>query len=433
MSFLSSYRRPFFGFEMSLIRSFFYIVFGTLARAVNGLVVLKILAFYTNPAEFGRLTQIMGIVALSGMLAAGGIGAGLTRQLASNQNPVDQRRWLAVALRIYLVASVVIGIFLVAASSGLARWLLNENGYSFVFVCLALGQAIIGASNLAQSIAAARADYLFILGTTIIGSVAGVLAVGFGIWAGGAVGAAIALVINSSFPGLVAVAIKRRALWHLAFRFRERVQGGDVVLLLKYASVALIGATSLSFAQIAGRNLVGQSLGWDVVGLWQTVVRISDVYMQLISVLLMAYILPRLSRHSNFVNMHPTFLRLCGSICGVFIFGATFIYVFREAIIPFLFSRAFLPASALLLPQMLGDFFRIIAVCLSVALMARGVTKMSMFYEGVQGVLTFILTAALLGHSEIAAPLEAYCITYAVLMLLLAYVYRSHLRISRPS
>jgi O-antigen/teichoic acid export membrane protein len=318
-------------------------------------------------------------------------------------------------------------------SSSLARWLLDDAGYALVFVCLAVGQAIVGAANLAQSIAAARADYPFILRISTIGAVAGALVVSAGVWSGGVIGGAIALVINAALPGLAAITLKRHAVLHIVGRVRGRVTRGDVVLLLKYASVALLGAASLSLSQIASRNLVGQSLGWESVGLWQTVVRMSDVYMQLISVLVMSYVLPRLSTYSSFSTMHAVFLRVCGALCGTFITGAIAVYALRNVVIPLLFSRAYLPAESLLLLQLLGDLFRVIAVLISVAMMARGLTRMSMVYEGAQGILTFTLTAALLEHAGPAAAVQAYCVTYAMLMLVLAYMYWTRLRESRKS
>lgn len=413
---------------MSLVKSSLYIVSATLVRALNGLIVLKILALHTIPAEFGQLSQIMGVIAFTGMLAAGGISNGLTRQLAANLNAADQYRWLGAAFKIYMVTSAAIAIFLIVASGYLARWLVADAGYALVFVCLAAGQAIVGAANLAQSIAAARADYLFILRISTIGAVAGALVVGAGVWFGGVIGGAIALVINAAFPGLAAIIIKRHSLSLLVGRVGEGVAHGDVVTLLKYASVALIGAVSLSLSQIASRNLVGQSLGWDAVGLWQIVVRISDVYMQLISVLVMGYVLPRLAKYSNFRSMHSPFLRACGAIGGIFIVCAVAVYLARNMIIPLLFSTTYLPATELLPLQLIGDLFRVIAVFLSVALMARGLTKMSMVYEASQGILTFVLTATLLGYTGFAAPLQAYCLTYAILLLWLAYVYIKCLR-----
>ena len=413
---------------MSLVKSSLYIFSATLVRALNGLVVLKILAMHATLAEFGKISQIMGVIAFAGMLAAGGIGNGLTRQLAANGNAVDQYRWLGAALKIYMVASVTIAIFLIVAASRLAGWLVSDAGYALVFVCLAAGQALVGAANLAQSIAAARADYLFILRISCIGAVVGALVVAAGVRSGGVIGGAIALVINAALPGLTAIVIKRHSLSLLFGQVREGVVRGDVVTLLKYASVALIGAASLSLSQIASRNLVGQSLGWDALGLWQIVVRISDVYMQVISVLVMGYVLPRLAAYSNFRSMNSPFLRTCGAIGGIFIVGAVAVYLARNMIIPLLFSETYLPATALLQFQLIGDFFRVIAVFLSVALMARGLTKMSIVYEALQGILTFALTASLIGPTGLAAPLHAYYLTYAILMMSLAYVYIKRLR-----
>jgi PST family polysaccharide transporter len=189
--------------------------------------------------------------------------------------------------------------------------------------------------------------------------------------------------------------------------------------------VVLLGASSLAISQVGSRILVAQSLGWGVVGFWQAVTRISDVYMQLISVLLISFVLPRLAAYKNFADMHLAFLRLSGALCGFFLVAAATIYVFRDILISLLFSRVFLPAADLLLPQLVGDFFRVIAVCLSVALLARGQTKMSMIYEASQGIIAYALTAVMLQHMTSIAPVLAYCFTYAILMLFLLYSYRS--------
>lgn len=418
---------------MSAVRSSAYLSVTTAVRALNGLAVLKVLALCTGPAEFGRLSQVMGVVALCGMLAAGGIGSGLTRQMAASQDAAGAQRWLCVALKVYLVASATLASLLLASSWSLASWLVGDVAYTIVFVCLAAGQALVGASTLAQSIATARGDYAFILRISVIGAVLGAGLVTAAIFSGGALAGAIALVANAALPGLVAIVIKHASVLRFIRGPRDAAPYADVVQLLQYAVVALLGAASLTISQIATRNLLGQALGWDSVGIWQTVVRTSDVYMQFISVLLMGYVLPRLSGYVGFRAMHPSFVRMGGTLCSLFLAMASCIYLLRDLVIQSLFSSAFLDATNLMLPQLLGDLFRIIAVCFSVALMARGQPKPSMVYEASQGILAFALTALLLDTSGPSAPVHAYCATYAVLMIPLALAYRAGLRSERTT
>ena len=412
---------------MSIIKSSLFLVSSTVVRALNGLAVLKILALHSSPAGFGYLSQVMGVIGLFGMLSAGGIGNGLTRQLAASAQPGEWQRWMVAGLKIYLAASLALALVLVAASLTWSRWFAGDSGYAVVFICLAAGQALVGAASLAQSVASARQDYAFTLRIALIGALGGAVAVAIGVWSAGVTGGAIALVVNAAFPGIAAIVLKRRGVRRLAECVGEKVRRADIVLLVKYACVSLTGAASLAISQIASRNLVGESAGWMAVGLWQTVARISDVYMQLISVVLMAYVLPRLSRHAGFRIMHAEFMKFCAMIAGTFCVAALAIYALRDLIITLLFSREYLPAAALLDYQLAGDLFRIVAVCISVALMARGLTKLSIFYEATQGILMFLLTFTLLGHSAGAAPVQAYCITYAALLLVLAYAYRRQL------
>lgn len=414
---------------MPAFKASIYLIATTAVRSLNGLAVLKILAVSTGLAEFGQVTQVMGVIALCSMFAAGGIGNGLTRQLANSHDLAGRQRWYMAALKVYLAASGLLAFVLLVSSWSLAKWLIGDQSFTVVFVCLALGQALVGASSLAQSVATAQGDYPFILRVTGIASILGAGLVGVSAYIWGGIGCAIALVVNAAFPGLVSVVLKRKAVKKLASEANTPVPQTDLLLLIKYAGVPLIGAASLTLAQIANRNLMGQALGWDTVGIWQAVVRLSDVYMQFISVLLIGFVLPRLSMYASYRAMNKPFLQMVATLCGLFVVMALVIYPFRELLIRLLFASSFLPATELVLPQLLGDLFRVAAVSLSVAMMARAEPAASMAFEASQGILAFGLTVLFIDSHGQAAPVLAYVVTYAILFVALAVRYR--VRITR--
>ncbi len=409
------------------MKSSFYLALVTLIRALNGLIVLKILATYIKPAEFGYLSQIMGVIAFVGMFAAGGISNGLTRQLAAQQNEIDQHRWLSAGLLILLWTSLLMAGLLIASSSEIALRLVNDHQYTKIFILLALSQLFIGVSALAQSVAAARSNYLFIVKIYAIGAMLGLASVVAGILLHGVLGAAMALVFNAAAPGLVALSLKGRALLLYVRTHGVKISTSDITELFKFASITLLGAASLSISQIATRNLVAETLSWDTVGLWQTVVRVSDVYMQLVSVLVMGYVLPNLSKCSTVSSMRSAFLRFYTTFIGIFLLSAIVIYLARELIIKIVFSEAYLDAVEFFLPQLIGDFFRITAIFISIAFLSRGLVGISIFYEVTQGLLTFVLTMFLIKDVGSTSSAWAYCITYFILALILLITYNLNL------
>lgn len=413
---------------MHAIKSSALILTSTFLRMLNGLFIIKILAYYTNPTEFGYLSQLMGVIALVGMLASGGIGNGLTRYLSSNEDKMIQRQWLVTALKIYLPLSFLLALILIIRSSEFAISLVGDTKFAIVFVCLAVGQGLIGLSSLTQATASAHKDHMFILKITFIGAFIGALIAVLAVNYYGMIGGAIALVINSSISGLAALLFKRQAIKPLMSDFIKKIDPQKTIQLLKYAVVVLLGATSLAISQIANRNLVAKNFGWEAVGFWQAATKISDSYMQLISVLLVSLVLPRLASHKNIKEMHALFIQICITLSACFIIGSLFIYFFRHILIQILFSNAYIIAADLLLPQLVGDFFRMLAVCLSTALLACAQTKIPMLYEGLQGILTFLFTFVIIKYANVAAPIYAYSITYGILMLFLSFVYYSQLK-----
>jgi len=72
-------------------------------------IILKLVAEATGAAAFGQLSQLIGVIALVGMLAAGAIGPGLTRELVASA-PEEARQWLAAAARIAAGASIALTV-----------------------------------------------------------------------------------------------------------------------------------------------------------------------------------------------------------------------------------------------------------------------------------------------------------------------------------
>ena len=407
--------------QASPIRSSALLAAITFSRALNGVVVLKLVATFTSAAEFGFLSQFMGILALIGMLGAGGVANGLTRQLAAGGNATSHGDWLFSAWTLLAWVSAGLALFIFFGSRTLASSIFGDTNYVIIFLVLGIGQTMIGVSNLAQSIATAHGNYAWILRNSILSAVIGALIVWYGVSVSGMFGAAAALVFNACVPGVLALLTGRSAIrrWR-PIVFASRLDFYKIGVLLQYAGASLLGALSLSLSQLAGRALLGDKVGWAAVGLWQAATRVSDLSMQFVSIFLIGYALPRLSKFASYRAMSRC---LMGYICVLvtgFILIAICITKVSGIVLALLFSKGFIAAGLLLPWQFIGDGFRIIAVCISTAMLARGNPGIPMIYEAIQGVLFFCLLAILLKQAESFAPVQAYAATYFVLSVAIA-------------
>jgi PST family polysaccharide transporter len=387
-------------------------------------VILKIIAVYTSVASFGIISQMMGLIALIGMLAAGGIGSGLTQQLSVSRDHQHQSFVFKASFAIFAITTVSIALALSIVAWPLANWLLDDGDYVFALLLLAIAQSLIGFGTLAQSIAAANNQQQWILQVAAVAALLGAAVVYAAVQLWGAKGVAFALVLNAAMPGMVAIARELKVLRYWARTLKTvPVQKVKIKALLHFAGVTLIGAISITLSQLATRHWIGEKLDWTAVGLWQAVTRLSDLSMQIVAVLLAGYILPRLAPLESRETRDIALFRFTSILLGGMLLTGATMFILREHLISAFFSREFLPSTSLLPWQLLGDQMRTVAVCVSIGFLAQGTPRVPMLYEFAQGVLFLFFTVSLTSMFGIKAPVISYLLTYSLLALVMTILW----------
>jgi len=404
----------------------------TLVKALAGLATAKILATTMSIGQFGQLSQLMALVAFAGMFAAGGISSGVTRVIASSKGTLLERDWLTVIAKLYLWTSVAIGMALVLSCGPLSTLIFKSSDFRWAICLLGVTQAIVGFGSIYQAYASAYANYTVILGANFAGAVAGTALLLLFAHNHNYRSAAVGLVLVPAMPGLFLLATR---LSNLIKNVEIRGRALDVPKaghLLSFSIAALAGAASITLGQMGTRDLVGHAVGWGAVGYWQATIRISDVYMQFVSVFLLSYAMPKLAGldegavHRGFISIQKTLLAL-------YLTGGLFIWLIRNQLYKILYSADFVAASHLLLPQLAGDLFRVVAAGISTLFMARGIVRVSITYESLQGVLLFTGTALLVSRYGGNAPVYAYGIGYMILGISMMIIYYMQFGTSRPA
>jgi O-antigen/teichoic acid export membrane protein len=418
---------------MTLLKNSAYLVVATGIKAIAGVAILKLIAEATGVAVFGQLSQLLGVIALVSMLAAGAIGQGLTRELATS-TPDDARHWLVAAARIAAGVSVAIGVCSCLLAWPASTWLWGDTDYVPVLLGLGVAQTAIGVASLAQAVAVTRDKHAFVLQFVTLGAVLGVAAVAISLSLDSGQGAAWGVLLNAIAPGVVVIALRARSVIHLVVSIDwMRVDDWSrIQSLLRYAAVPLSGALSLGLSQLLMRQWVADSVGWESVGYWQAVTRLSDLYLQFVSVVLVGVALPRWAKAKGYATSVIPMLSIGGLLLGVTAIICVVMVTFSETLLTVLYAKSFLPAQALLPWQVAGDLARVIAVCLSTGLLARGETNWPIAYEVVQGVMALAVTALLLPLRGGEAPVIAYAFTYASLVVLLGAVWGRRCSQERP-
>src|SRR5690348_10648822 len=101
---------------MTLVKTSLLSLVSTAMKMLSGLVVSKALAIYVGPVGFAIVGQFQNFVQLLTTAAKGGIDNGVTKYTAQyGRDSASLAPLFSTASRITLVASLIVGVALVAA------------------------------------------------------------------------------------------------------------------------------------------------------------------------------------------------------------------------------------------------------------------------------------------------------------------------------
>ena len=189
--------------------------------------------------------------------------------------------------------------------------------------------------------------------------------------------------------------------------------------LLSYGAVMASAVTAVPIAQLLIRIDMSERLGWIAVGYWQAIAKLSDAYMLFVGVTIVNFLLPELSKRHNSAEALRMLLRLGGLQLGMFVIASGMIYFVRDYLLLAVYSKQFLIASNLVLPQLVGDSLKVTFLLLQYYFMSRQQMFVIFISELILGLALYTLYLVLAPAYAIVAPIYAYAGVYAALALAL--------------
>ena len=177
-----------------------------------------------------------------------------------------------------------------------------------------------------------------------------------------------------------------------------------------------LAAAAVPLVWVYVRSDLALTQGWEAVGLWQSVTRISDAYMQIFGVIFMNFALPQLAAAPPSDRLRR--LRQIGlMIFGPFVLGASFLYVYRDAIVGLVFSSDFAGAVVYLAPQIVGDAFKLGSLLVVYYLMSLNRSAVQAAMELLQAALILVTYMALVRSLGDLAAVVSYTIATSVVLV----------------
>lgn len=392
----------------------------TLVKIIGGLIVVKLIAVHLGAEGLGRLGLLMAFVALVSTFSGGGITNALIQNLSAANTAKARQRALSAGVKIYVAEAVLAALLLVVCAAPLARILLNDASLAWVFLVLAGTQVIMGAGNLLQAVFSTLQRPRVIVLANTLGTVLGVLVFAMLIARQPFEGAALGIVCLSVGPALAWLAVMPFALppeWRRLTRDTDR---DAMRSLLSYVATILVAVSALPLAQMAVRDLVGTWVGWEYVGYWQGVLRVSDGYMQFVAIMLMYYALPRFSAQQSRAALDKEFSSVRLPMVAAMAAGLGVVYLLRDVVIHLLFTPEFLPARDYFLPQIVNDMLRTLGHFYVYYALSRGARVIPILFELAQAVGLWLFAVYLLPSQQGMTPVYAQMAASGVTLIIMA-------------
>ena len=182
------------------------------------------------------------------------------------------------------------------------------------------------------------------------------------------------------------------------------------VIWFSFILMGFIPMILTPLALIAIRQGISVTLSPESAGIWQGVMRISDFFTLAFSSVLGVILLPKFSVDSTREEFWKMFRPLLFKIFLFALFSTSLCFVFREFLVEFLLSKAFLKASDLLPYQLLGDFFKAFGFSFGLILIACKETKKFICSEIIFQIFLVGATFVLLPKMGLFAPVVSYAI-----------------------
>ena len=392
------------------------------------MVVVKIIASEGGPEGLGLLGQFMGVLAILSTFAGGGISTGLTKYVAQKRSQnLDSTIYLQTALAITLFSGILFAIIIFLSANWGSKLLFGTDAYSSIIVLLSIFQIFIGLNNFSLAVMNGRKDVVGFSAATILGSISGVV----GMYLVTQNGRVDSLMFGMLLFSSSTVLFSPIFLWfrHKEFRhaFKPIYSSLAAHKLIGFSGMQLVTVLTLPMAQIFIRSVIEGRYGWDVVGYWQGINKISDAYLQFFLVFLGNYFLPRLAETARTEELKGLVFDLLKIIVPICIASTVIIYVTRYFFIDLLFSSAFTAMADYFAFQLIGDVFKISAYTLVFVAISRAMFKVMICAEILQSLMLILFTWIGAFYCGPIGLVRGYAVTYVLYfsVALLTFLYFS--------
>ena len=362
---------------MNLLRTSVLNGVAVLIKTITMFVLNKILAVYLGPTGYAAIGQFQNFIQMVTTFAGSAINTAVVKYTAEyHEDESKQRAIWKTAGSIVFLFSLIFAFLILIFQGQLSLYIFHSLKYQTVFIWFAVFLIFFNFNTLFLAILNGKKEILKLVLANIAGSlfaliITSVLAIKLHLY-----GALVALSIYQSIAFIVTLFLCYRANW---FKLSSLLGKIDLEITKKFSSfilMALVSAICVPLSQMLIRAYLTQEFSLAYAGYWEAMIRLSTVYLMLVTTTLGVYYLPRLSELNEIDEIKKEVYLGYKFLFPLTIVGGIIVFILRDWIINLLFTPSFAPMQDLFFWQMMGDSLKIGSWILAYLMLSKAMTKL---------------------------------------------------------
>jgi O-antigen/teichoic acid export membrane protein len=382
-----------------------------LVKTIGGLLILAVFVSHLGKEGLGLASQYQSLITLGyGMFNALIFNFAVKNRWDSTHGGRSYSQFLAWLIKFSLLCTVALAI----VSSPLSSLLLNDSSYSlFVFlgtlqfpliaIYIALAAKMCsGNQQISYNLIVAISTGLGFLGISVLTSSFGMTGalIGLGVFY-------IPAFICQSY-------ISRKDLLEAIQLLLSKTISYNCKPLLKFSSVAIVSAFLAIAVQMVIRNLLARELGWQTVGDWQLLSKISESYLMLASIPLFTFFLPKYSSLTEKKAKYTFLVKILKLSFLIVIGTGLIIYASWHGLLEIIIGSQFHDLKSSFGLQLVGDVFKILTWVFITTALGDNRLSLVLLVEILFSVLYMTLVYFSLSKYGLNGAIASYSMSYLV-------------------
>lgn len=402
-----------------------------LVKLFISLFIQRFLAITLGEVGIAKIGNLRNVIDMLTSFSTFGTSDGIIKYVSEYKNDyVALEKLFSTTFVFTIIASFISMVALFFGAHYLAEQLFNNEAYIYVIKVVSFIVPFVVLHRVCASVVNGLMAYKVYAKSELIAYILSSIVLVLALYNYNINGVLVAIAITPLFYFIVLISIYGKVINDvvrfnaLTFKvpfFKE---------LLGFSAMSISAHVLFNYVEIDLRNLIAERLNEIEAGYWTAMTNLSKNYLVFASAVFTLYVLPKFSRLNTANDFKREVLHIYKTLLPLFAVGMLLLYVFRNAIIEFVYPN-FFGMEPLFKWQLLADFVRLASMVLAFQFMAKKMVLAFIFTE-IFSTFSFYFLASYLvydfGTEGIVIANFIRYILYFVLVIILVIIYFKQLK-----